>query len=99
MSDGLVTVARHLRVRAEAMRSLAEVMTGAETRTIMRRLAGDYDLLARRADEHAQSKWSICSQRARARVNRIEAACLDRHSVSGFSSPSKVSDRRRYGSY
>jgi len=69
MSDGLVTVARHLRERAEAMRSLAELMRGVETQAMMRRLAGDYDLLARHADACSVEMVDFIPRGAKVRMN------------------------------
>jgi hypothetical protein len=56
MSDELVTSARRWRERAEAMRSLAKVMTGRDMRASMRWLTGDYDGLADRAEAHARPR-------------------------------------------
>jgi hypothetical protein len=56
-----------LRERVKPMRSLAEAMTGIETQAMMRRLPGDYDLLAKSANEYVQPKWSNSLEMARVR--------------------------------
>jgi len=45
---------QHWRDRADQMRALASESSDPESRTIMLRVANDYDLLARRAERRAQ---------------------------------------------
>jgi hypothetical protein len=45
---------QHWRDRADQMRALASESSDPESRTIMLRMANDYDLLARRAERRAQ---------------------------------------------
>jgi len=45
---------QHWRDRADQMRALAGESSDPESRTIMLRVANDYDLLARRAERRAQ---------------------------------------------
>ena len=47
--------AKHWRDRATEMRTLAEDMTDVESRSIMFRLASDYERLASRAEERAKT--------------------------------------------
>lgn len=46
---------QHWRDRADQMRALASETSDPESRTIMLRLANDYELLARRAERRAKS--------------------------------------------
>lgn len=45
---------QHWRDRADQMRALASESSDPESRTIMLRVANDYELLARRAERRAQ---------------------------------------------
>jgi len=45
---------QHWRDRADQMRALASESSDPESRTMMLRVANDYDLLARRAERRAQ---------------------------------------------
>jgi hypothetical protein len=47
--------AKHWRDRAAEMRALAEDMTDVDTRSIMLRLASDYNKLADRAEERTET--------------------------------------------
>jgi NADH pyrophosphatase NudC (nudix superfamily) len=52
----------HWRFRAEETRTVADQMTHEDARTILRRIANDYDRLAKLADEQlaAQEKQKFC---------------------------------------
>jgi len=51
MARNFILDATHWRFRAEEPRTVADQMTHEEARTIMRRIANDYDRLAKFAEE------------------------------------------------
>ena len=60
-SRKIVWDAEHWRLRAEEARTVGDQMTHEEARTIMRRIANDYDRLAKVAEEQliAQARGTL----------------------------------------
>jgi hypothetical protein len=54
MPSAFLNDPQHWRDRADQMRALASESSDPESRTIMLRVANDYELLARRAERRAQ---------------------------------------------
>ena len=53
--------AQHWRTRAQEIRALAQGITDLESKRTMLRIADDYELLAKRADERAASNGAAQS--------------------------------------
>jgi len=58
MTGNLINDPQHWRFRAEEIRTLAEDMKDLVAREMMHRIAGDYDKLAKRAEERLRSENS-----------------------------------------
>jgi hypothetical protein len=63
-ADGLVINPAHWRKRGEEMRSFAKEMRDAEARSILLRVADDYDRLAKRAERDAPASSELAYRRA-----------------------------------